>query len=160
MFKNLPELVSIDLQNNGLDTIAFPFRHGPKLQSIYLLGNQWDCTKTMKWLLQEEHASLIEDLQQLKCHDKKYVGRPICTVMEFKKFVKEHCRSNELKNCSCTIYYIRKDGIYYAPFYAVNCSYRGFLELPDSLPVNTSVLYMSHNKVSHKRFLILFNFYI
>lgn len=59
------------------------------LKNLYVLiiysGNQWDCTKTMKWLLEPKHANLITDLQFLKCSDQKYRGRPICTVMEYKK---------------------------------------------------------------------------
>lgn len=148
------------MRGNDLETIAEPFKFGPQFENLFLLGNQWDCTKTMKWLLQSEHANLIADLQKLKCYDKKYYSRPICTVMEYKKIVKETCSNSELKNCSCHIYYIRKDGFSYAPFYMVNCSNRGFERLPTALPVNTSVLYIDHNQISDLRPLIENDIYL
>lgn len=65
------------------------------------------------------------------------------------QIVKDTCRKSELKNCSCNIYYIQRDSdSSYSPIYSVNCSFRGFHQLPTALPVNTSVLYMMHNKVN------------
>uniref|UniRef100_A0A336M0B6 CSON006826 protein n=1 Tax=Culicoides sonorensis TaxID=179676 RepID=A0A336M0B6_CULSO len=154
VFKNLPTLISVDLQRNNFQTISQALIFGKNFTDLYLLGNKWDCTKTMKWLLDSKHANLLSDLQFLKCSDKKYFSRPICTVMEYKKIVKENCRKSELKNCTCHIHYIQREGNLYSPIYAVNCSNRGFYQFPNAVPINTSVLYISHNKISDLRPLV------
>ncbi|XP_063709622.1 protein singed wings 2 [Culicoides brevitarsis] len=156
LFKNLPELKTVDLRRNNLQTITKAFILAKNFSELYLFGNHWDCTKPMKWLLNVSHSSYVADLQTLKCSDKKYHTRHLVTVMEYNLGVKESCRKSGLKNCTCSIYYMQREG---SPSYSVNCSNRGFYSLPEILPLNTTVLYISHNNISDLRPLVTNSLY-
>jgi hypothetical protein len=113
--------------------------------------NPWNCTKNLKWLnlnpIEKHH---VIDKDDLKCADAKYLGRPVAVVMHFKLKLKEECQQNvDMKNCQCHVNYIRPtdDGNAFHPIYAINCSHLNLNQLPASLPHNTSILYVTNNKV-------------
>lgn len=109
----------------------------------------------MKWLLtydENDRGKRVADKEQMRCVDYKYSGRPLLAVMDFKMQLRKQCAHPDIKNCSCTLHYIRpsEDGEYLIPMVTVNCSNRDFLDLPEFLPKNTTILHISHNQVRKK----------
>lgn len=48
------------------------------------LGNPWNCTRNLKWLLTWEKADIVTDRRDLLCHDRKYKDRHLLTVINYK----------------------------------------------------------------------------
>lgn len=93
----------------------------------------------------------MADKDLMRCVDLKYTGRPLLAVMEFKKTIRDECQKDpDTKNCSCILSYVRPsyNGEFLIPMYTVNCSHREFLSLPNMLPMNTTVLHITHNKIT------------
>lgn len=66
------------------------------------------------------------------------------------KNIKEACYNNtELRNCSCTVSYVRltNDGTSFTPMYSINCSRLNLYRLPSFVPENTTIFHATDNKV-------------
>lgn len=66
------------------------------------------------------------------------------------KNIKEACFNNtELRNCSCSVSYIRleNDGTSLKPMYSINCSRLNLDRLPSFVPENTTIFHANDNKV-------------
>lgn len=119
-------------------------------QAMYLSNNLWNCTRNMKWLLKFDEAK-VADKDLMKCVDLKYTGRPLLIVMDFKQTIRQECQKEpDTRNCSCILSYVRPstNGDFLIPMYTVNCSHRSFYSLPTVLPMNTTILHITHNKIS------------
>lgn len=104
----------------------------------------------MKWLLKFDEGQKVADKDLMRCVDLKYTGRPLLTVMDFKQTIRLECQKEpDTRNCSCILSYVRPslNGEFLIPMYTVNCSHREFLNLPKILPMNTTILHISHNKI-------------
>ncbi|KFB48210.1 AGAP005417-PA-like protein [Anopheles sinensis] len=146
-FYELSQLQVLNLRGNELEQIQ-PYRFRNGNVQVYLQGNLWNCTNDMIWLLKEQSQQYV-DKPTLVCKDWKYTGRPVLTAMEYKRVVQESCLHEEIWNCSCHVSYLRlsDDGLSFDPMIMVNCSDRGFYQLPQYLPGNTTVLHIAHNKL-------------
>ncbi|XP_055610228.1 protein singed wings 2 [Uranotaenia lowii] len=146
-FLQLPALRRLNLRGNALVSIV-PFQFQTDHVDVYLQGNPWNCTNDMIWLL-EDQSGLYADKHSLVCKDWKYTGRPMMVAMEYKRVLREHCRHEEIRNCTCRISYLRLtfSGKYFKPLVTVNCTEKGFFQLPSYLPPNTTVLHMARNKI-------------
>lgn len=177
-FHNLPALRQLNLRGNELVKIV-PFQFQSEHVDIYLqgeftsiwsncsslvvedtqqfsnncwksfTGNPWNCTNDMIWLL-EEQSGFYTDKSTLVCKDWKYTGRPMMTAMTYKQILREHCRNEEIQNCTCRISYLRlsDSGKTFHPLVTVNCTAKGFYRLPSYLPPNTTVLHVSNNEIT------------
>ncbi|KAJ6649368.1 Protein singed wings 2, partial [Pseudolycoriella hygida] len=151
LFKKLHALKFVDLRWNRLDHMEGPLILPPKFESLFLAGNPWNCTTNLKWLLNQTKGEHVTDRNILKCTDLKYGGRPLLTVMQFKINIKEACyNSTELRNCSCTVSYIRleNDGMSLKPMYSINCSRLNLIRLPSYIPENTTIFHATDNKIT------------
>ncbi|XP_058462373.1 protein singed wings 2 [Malaya genurostris] len=148
IFQQLPALRLVNMRGNALVQIV-PYQLQNKHVEIYLQGNPWNCTNDMIWLL-EEQSGFYTDKSSLVCKDWKYTGRPVTTAMEYKRVLREHCRNEEIQNCTCRISYLRlcDNGKSFHPLVTVNCTGKDFYRLPYYLPPNTTVLHMSNNYIS------------
>uniref|UniRef100_A0A1S4GP63 SRCR domain-containing protein n=2 Tax=Anopheles gambiae TaxID=7165 RepID=A0A1S4GP63_ANOGA len=146
-FYELERLQVLNLRGNELEQIQ-PYRFRSGHVEVYLQGNLWNCTNDMIWLLKEQSRQYV-DKPTLVCKDWKYTGRPVLTAMEYKRVVRESCLHEEIWNCSCHVSYLRlsDNGLSFHPMIMVNCSDRGFYQLPQYLPGNTTVLHMARNKL-------------
>ncbi|XP_029725600.1 protein singed wings 2 isoform X1 [Aedes albopictus] len=147
-FRELPALRQVNMRGNALVQVA-PFEFSSDHVDIFLHGNPWNCTNDMIWLL-EEQSGFFADKSTLVCKDWKYTGRPVLTAMEYKRNLREHCKNEELRNCTCRISYLRlsDSGRTFHPLITVNCTGKGFYQLPSYLPPNTTVLHVANNKIS------------
>ncbi|XP_053687840.1 protein singed wings 2 [Sabethes cyaneus] len=147
-FQQLPDLKLLNMRGNALVQIV-PFKFQSSHVEIYLQGNPWNCTNDMIWLL-EEQSGFYVDKSTLVCKDWKYTGRPMMMAMEYKRVLREHCRHEQLQNCTCRISYLRlcDSGTSFHPLVTVNCTGKQFYRLPSYLPPNTTVLHMSNNLIS------------
>ncbi|XP_058054177.1 protein singed wings 2 isoform X1 [Anopheles bellator] len=146
-FYDLEQLQVLNLRGNELEQIEqYRFRSGHV--EIYLQGNLWNCTNDMIWLLRERSEQYVDGPSWV-CKDWKYTGRPVLTAMEYKRVVQESCMHEEIWNCSCHVSFLRlsDNGMSFHPMIMVNCSDRGFYQLPQYLPGNTTVLHISGNKL-------------
>ncbi|XP_055694878.1 protein singed wings 2 [Lutzomyia longipalpis] len=153
LFRKLPSLRYLDLRGNCLDHMEGPLILNSGFKKMYLSGNKWNCTRNMKWLLtydENGRGQRVADRELMRCVDFKYSGRPLLAVMDFKLQMRQQCGHPNIKNCSCVLHYIRPsdDGQYLIPMVTVNCSHRGFMDLPDFLPKNTTILHITHNKIT------------
>ncbi|XP_055631956.1 protein singed wings 2 isoform X2 [Toxorhynchites rutilus septentrionalis] len=148
VFYNLPALRQLNMRGNELVKIT-PFKFQSEHVDIYLQGNPWNCTNDMIWLL-EEQSGFYADKSTLVCKDWKYTGRPMMTAMTYKQILREHCRNEEIQNCTCRISYLRlsDSGKTFQPLVTVNCTGKGFYRLPSYLPPNTTVLHVSNNEIT------------
>ncbi|XP_058834711.1 protein singed wings 2 [Topomyia yanbarensis] len=148
IFQQLPALRVVNMRGNALVRIV-PYNLQSKHVEIYLQGNPWNCTNDMIWLL-EEQSGIYTDKHSLVCKDWKYTGRPMTTAMEYKRVLREHCRHEEIRNCTCRISYLRlcDHGKSFHPLVTVNCTGKEFYRLPSYLPPNTTVLHMSNNRIN------------
>ncbi|GAB0086504.1 Cytoplasmic phosphatidylinositol transfer protein 1 [Sergentomyia squamirostris] len=155
LFRKLSSLKFLDLRGNCLDHMEGPLILNSGFQKMFLSGNKWNCTRNMKWLLtfdENDRGKRVADKELMRCVDFKYSGRPLLAVMDFKLQMRQQCQSHpDIQNCSCILHYIRPsdDGEYLIPMVTVNCSNRNFEELPDFLPKNTTILIITHNKISN-----------
>ncbi|XP_055918906.1 protein singed wings 2 isoform X2 [Eupeodes corollae] len=123
-------------------------------EQLYFSGNNWNCSRSLRWLLNLEKESNLIDRNNMICSDPKYQGRNLAIVAYYKRVSKKECQSHlELRNCSCSVHYIMKseDGKSLTPIYAINCSSLNFYNLPSYLPKNTTILYATNNKISDIR---------
>lgn len=127
-------------------------------------GNPWNCTKNIKWLLDEENncTLVVTDRNNLTCHDQNFGGKHLLTVMQFKVNLRDDCRKINIKNCTCTMSYVRlhEDRKTLIPMNTVYCNNLHLTEMPTYLPMNTTTLHMENNRVSLKRvhtFIFLIN---
>ncbi|XP_055529354.1 protein singed wings 2 isoform X2 [Wyeomyia smithii] len=148
VFQQLPALKVLNMRGNALVQIV-PFKFQTNDVEIYLQGNPWNCTNDMIWLL-EEQSGFYVDKSLLVCKDWKYTGRPMMMAMEYKRVLREHCRHEQIQNCTCRISYLRlcDSGTSFHPLVTVNCTGKQFYRLPSYLPPNTTVLHMSNNLIS------------
>ncbi|XP_050098207.1 protein singed wings 2 [Anopheles aquasalis] len=146
-FYELEQLKVLNLRGNELEQIQ-QYRFLSDHVDIYLQGNTWNCTNDMIWLLRERSDQYV-DKPSWVCKDWKYTGRPVVTAMEYKRVVQESCQHEEIWNCTCHVSYLRlsDNGLSFHPMIMVNCSDRGFYQLPQYLPGNTTVLDIARNKL-------------
>uniref|UniRef100_A0A182QPU0 SRCR domain-containing protein n=1 Tax=Anopheles farauti TaxID=69004 RepID=A0A182QPU0_9DIPT len=146
-FYELDRLQVLNLRGNELEQIQ-PYRFRSGHVVVYLQGNLWNCTNDMIWLLREQSRQYV-DKPTLVCKDWKYTGRPVLTAMEYKRVVRESCLHEEIWNCSCHVSYLRlsDNELSFHPMIMVNCSDRGFYQLPQYLPGNTTVLHIARNRL-------------
>lgn len=152
LFSNLRALRTVDLRGNQLDHMEGPLLVRPKFESLYLGGgNPWNCTRNLKWLLNETRAFAVADRDQMRCADWKYRDRPVLTIMHYKLRLREACTTHaELRNCSCTISFVRlmEDGRSLQPLYAINCSRLHLDRLPAFVPENTTIFHATDNRIT------------
>lgn len=84
LFQNLPALKYVDLRWNRLDHMHGPLMLPESFENLQLAGNPWNCSQTIKWLLNKKYHKFISDRHLLLCADSPYVRRPVVTVMEYK----------------------------------------------------------------------------
>ncbi|XP_039451179.1 protein singed wings 2 isoform X2 [Culex pipiens pallens] len=160
-FQRLPALRQLNMRGNALvEIVPFVFRSAHV--DIYLQGNPWNCTNDMIWLL-EERSGFYADKSLLVCKDWKYTGRPMVTAMEYKRVLREHCRSHEeIRNCTCRISYLRlsDSGKAFQPMVTVNCTGKEFYRLPSYLPPNTTVLHVANNRITEVELLTRVEMYM
>ncbi|XP_014214501.1 protein singed wings 2 isoform X2 [Copidosoma floridanum] len=175
-FAGLPELRTLDLRNNALgyldpdDLIAVP-----KLRDVYLAGNQWTCNENSVWLVNSSYGSLVErvvDRDEMRCWS-PFKGKPLLFVMEVMQRLQDECQ--QLVVCDCELVYVvnsatlgggsngspmsqqqqtqqqtspRQHQRQFMAFATVNCSHRGFTDMPAFLPANTTTLHLEGNQIS------------
>ncbi|XP_058804541.1 protein singed wings 2 isoform X2 [Phymastichus coffea] len=166
-FADLPALRVLDLRNNALIYIDPTDLIGiPTLQELYLSGNQWKCDESAAWFANASFASLVHrvfDKEELNCAA-PLKNRPLLPVMQFKQLAEE-CLL--LKVCECKLVYavngltlglqsqqqqqqqlsLPRQRTFIA-FASVNCSHRGFTDMPSFLPANTTTLHLEGNKIT------------
>uniref|UniRef100_A0A1A9WC71 CCZ1/INTU/HSP4 first Longin domain-containing protein n=1 Tax=Glossina brevipalpis TaxID=37001 RepID=A0A1A9WC71_9MUSC len=150
-FKHVYTLRVLDLRWNQLMQLDSPLILSKTVEFFYLngndLGNPWNCTRNLKWLLTSDKGYIVTDRRDLLCYDRKYKERHLLTVMNYKMILKHACQSNEdLRNCTCSMHHIVPKS--HIPLYTVNCSYLGLYRLPAYLPDNTSSFYANGNKIT------------
>ncbi|CRK92953.1 CLUMA_CG006521, isoform A [Clunio marinus] len=155
-FSDLHSIQLIDLRYNKFDYIERLLFHTHEHVKLFLFGNNWNCTKNLKWMVSHSHDNTsshrleIFDRYSLNCTDPKYRARPVLTVMSHKMTLFKACHEDpELKNCTCHISYLRfhEENNEFKPMFSVNCSSAGFVNFPRKLPDNTTTLFFTHNKV-------------
>lgn len=50
-------------------------------------GNPWNCSKNMKWIMQNSKARRIGDYEHLQCVDSSFKNQSISNVMRIKKVI-------------------------------------------------------------------------
>ncbi|XP_062549946.1 protein singed wings 2-like [Armigeres subalbatus] len=147
-FSELTALRQVNMRGNALVRVV-PLEFSSEHVDVFLHGNPWNCTNDMIWLL-EEQSGFYADKSTLVCKDWKYTGRPVLTAMEYKRNLREHCRHEEIRNCTCLISYLRlsDSGRTFHPLITVNCTGKGFYDLPSYLPPNTTVLHVANNNIT------------
>lgn len=98
LFSELHALRAVDLRWNRLDHMEGPLLvRSPYFERLYLGGgNPWNCTRNLKWLLNETRAHNVVDREQMRCADWKYKGRPVLTIMHYKLV---SCMGNDGAKC-------------------------------------------------------------
>lgn len=160
IFIDLPSIQLIDLRFNKISTIEKLSIVPYKNVKVYLYGNQWNCTRNLKWISSNDYKYEIVDKKKLNCSDVKYRGRPVDLVMSTKLQLFKICNSDhELRNCSCHISYLRwvEEHNAFHPMYNVNCSAMNFYDFPRQLPENTSTFYFTNNRISSLNMLCIRN---
>ncbi|KAJ8676385.1 hypothetical protein QAD02_012172, partial [Eretmocerus hayati] len=163
-FAHLPALRSLDLRNNALVSIEPDDLTGiESLKEVHLSGNQWGCNESSSWFVNATFGSLAQrilDRDELRCYT-PHKGRPLLPVMEVIQRLREECRKLEI--CECELVYVvngpapgklhqtRLHQKRFMAFASVNCSYRGFTDMPAFLPANTTTLHLEGNKISDLR---------
>ncbi|CAK9814909.1 Protein singed wings 2 [Anthophora plagiata] len=151
VFANLPNLKILDFRNNSLAEIDTETFNISSLRYIYLSGNPLKCTENAKWILDQNKDSLgykVADKESLRC-TVPYDGRPLIPVVEIITTLNEECTKTV---CDCELVYVVGNGGKHIQkqlmaFASVNCSYRELTEMPSFLPVNTTTLHLSGNKI-------------
>ncbi|XP_001605552.2 protein singed wings 2 [Nasonia vitripennis] len=157
-FADLSALRRLDLRNNALVHIdPRDLIDVPTLQDVYLAGNQWSCDdESSSWFANATFGSLVQrivDREELRCST-PHKGRPLLPVMEVIQRLREECR--QLEVCECELVYVVNSagpGLQarqrqFMAFASVNCSHRGFTDMPAFLPANTTTLHLEGNKIS------------
>lgn len=149
-FYGLQLLEYIDLSNNSISYLQEEaFIALPNLKSIYLSGNSFNCTRKMKWMINEKSyiSSRIHNKSNLLCHE-RYEGKPIVLIMDLIKRLDEKCPKGPQDFCECVMSHAVWSSNYLVPVITVDCSYRNFHKFPDRLPENTTTLLLQGNKIS------------
>lgn len=149
-FYGLQLLEYIDLRNNSISYLREEaFVALPNLKAIYLSGNKFNCTREMKWVINEKSyiSSRVHNKSTLLCHE-KYKGKPIVLIMDLVKRLDESCPKGPKDFCNCIMDHAVWSNNYLVPVITVDCSYRSFHKFPDRLPENTTTLLLQGNKIS------------
>ena len=121
----------------------------PLLKSVEFSNCSVHCSKLSSWML--AWRGKIEDFDKLVCSTPQiFFNVPFLKALHLIRELDSQCTPH----CTCnldSVSYTNRPAIFY-----VNCSYRGFTELPDDLPSSTQLiqihLNLSNNQVSFKYF--------
>ncbi|KAM7343813.1 protein singed wings 2 isoform 1-T1 [Cochliomyia hominivorax] len=146
-FKRIHTLRIVDLRWNQLIQLDSPLSLPRSFKELYLAGNPWNCTRNFKWMLIPEKASVVADLEELMCSDRKYKDRLLLMVVNYKMILKNACQAHpDIKNCTCIMHHILPKS--HIPLYTVNCSNLGLDRLPAYIPENTTTFLANDNKIT------------
>lgn len=137
----------LNLSGNHLRTLDVKTIHTlNRIPQVYLSGNHWNCSLNLEWVLQL-NGSMVKNLEELKCYQQPYPGKPLVPIARFKNNVQTNCPIE----CECSMPDVVKE---YStpklePIIEVNCSDRGLTELPTILPTQTKILMLERNGISN-----------
>ncbi|CAH2096282.1 unnamed protein product [Euphydryas editha] len=155
--EKMTELRELDLRNNMLRHMEENLLRGPpRLQTVYLSDNTWDCSDGgLDWLAMENENGTIRkrlvDYYDLVCHQHLYRGKPLYKVMDIIRMVRETCPDP----CACAMTHVVSDSEgTVIPLITVDCSKRNLEHPPTSLPPSTTTLRLEGNKLNSIRQLV------
>ncbi|XP_048519451.1 protein singed wings 2 [Dendroctonus ponderosae] len=137
---HFPFLDTLNISGNFLG--EFPKFSFAGLGSVYLSANQWNCSNSLEWAL-KVNRQVFKDLEQLRCFKMPHNNKPVLAIAQFRKITRDSCTPN----CSCHLIKCITDmetGVL-EPIIEVNCSFRGFVELPSKFPPKTKILHLEGN---------------
>ncbi|KAJ8948020.1 hypothetical protein NQ318_003353 [Aromia moschata] len=142
--RNFPEIEVLNLDGNQLEALDKHFYLG-NLKELYLQNNKWRCTDDLEWVLNLQNKTVIKNWGELICHGMPYSGKPLIAITHYLKDIKDQCT----EKCECDLPNVVRDPKtdLLEPIISVNCSYKGFTELPEKLPKRTKILYLEGNSI-------------
>ncbi|XP_041979354.1 protein singed wings 2 [Aricia agestis] len=153
----MKELRLLNLTGNGLRHMKENFVKSPlQLEKVFLANNKWDCSNGgLDWLAMEKESgrtrTRVKDYYRILCHHQLYKGKPLHTVMDIIKMVRETCP----QPCACAMTHVVSDAAgTVIPLITVDCARRRLTEPPAALPPNSTTLRLEGNKISTIRHLV------
>ncbi|CAH1136099.1 unnamed protein product [Ceutorhynchus assimilis] len=135
-----PNLKLLNVSGNYLS--EFPKFSFENLTAVYLSENKWNCSKSLEWSL-DLNKTVFKDLESLRCFKMPHSNKPILAIAKFRKITRETCTPN----CTCQLIKCVTDmdsGVL-EPIIEVDCSFRGFTEMPSTIPPKTKILRLEGN---------------
>ncbi|KAL1497330.1 hypothetical protein ABEB36_008312 [Hypothenemus hampei] len=136
-----PNLEVLNVSGNFLSDFPknFPLK---SLKNVYLIDNKWNCSKSLEWSLNLD-VTVFKDLEELTCFRMPHNNKPVLAIAKFRKVIDDTCTPN----CSCQLIKCVTDMMtdILEPIIEVNCSFRGFTEVPVTLPPKTKTLRLEGN---------------
>jgi len=155
-FQNLKSLKYLDISNNNVDEYLNQksFESLPSsLSFLDLTGNPWTCSPSLSWLYTwslKMSPTIQSQLNLVQCRvPNSHQMAPLLQAMEYYTTkINPFCP----KRCFCTFYHFPSH-LAVSPSYTVlvNCSRQGITTFP-TLPKHTTILDLSHNKLSDSSF--------
>ncbi|VEN45081.1 unnamed protein product [Callosobruchus maculatus] len=140
-FQNIEVL---DLRENRLEQFPIEFFLG-SVKELRLSNNSWNCSEDLGWILAIDKQVAV-DIDELKCMGLPYPGKPLISIAQYVKELHDTCTTG----CECSLSKVVQDLMTdeLEPMITINCSYRGFTELPSNLPNNTRTLHLEGNSIA------------
>ena len=155
-FQNLKSLKYLDISNNNVDKYLNQksFESLPSsLSFLDLTGNPWTCSPSLSWLYTwslKRSPTIQSQLNLVQCRvPNSHQMAPLLQAMEYYTTkINPFCP----ERCFCTFYHFPSH-LAVSPSYTVlvNCSRQGITTFP-TLPKHTTILDLSHNKLSDSSF--------